>query len=416
MTCYDEIFDGSSNGESERYPRGQKGLLVRPIPSGELKAAPRMVLLRRPAGLLKRQGFESTLEGASAMSALYSPCRQQSLTKSHSMVVARQALVHLLVCMIINWLGHFSVDASNLNSADSLATMQKQATSTSGLSDELPFIDPNCQQLPYGSWNGGTSLEISKPLMILKCDLSPMLHTFELLLARSHGPKQISTPSDVTNLSEIEKTEKSSLIWADFLNLDSMIDHFFSEAKFAIERKEFCAYPTITRLSRLKPYTLGSKLLSLAYDILTIEYHISCLFKALNRLPPVPYLVRDVVDIYVDGADKSMPDLNANPSLSDESGEFLSFDVEAAIDRNGPLEDVVALVLTSGSSGDRVEEFKASCKGFLMELEERWQSMDMMSQMLSTDGNGIQRFNNYVIRTLIPTKYADACSQLSFQS
>lgn len=273
------------------------------------------------------------------------------------------------------------------------------------------FIDPTCQ------WTRDELNEVEWLLMTLKCDVTAMLRIFEKLLTKFKGIKTLRTHYDLYFINGVSKTPEAMDIWREYLSLDSFVEHFYSEATFALDRKDFCTYPTISRLSQLKNYVMGSRLLSKAYDLITIEYHSACLIKTLEKLPAIPYLVKDVVDIYVDGVGQPVAELNkASGSFAGEQIDEFTFNVEEAIAKNGHLKDVVALTIAlpmNVEPEDGAEEFKQQCKVFFIELEERWQSMEMMSKMLATEGNGIQMFNNYVLRLLIPTKYADACSQLS---
>lgn len=286
---------------------------------------------------------------------------------------------------------------------------------------QFNFIDSTCK------WKNQSD-QIELLVMILKCDARPMMRMFENFTAYFNGPTQLRTFNDLMKLSSdqlgekhdgdgINFTQSAIEAWYELMNLDSMVQHFFIEAMYVLSRRDFCTYPTVLRLSQLKSFVLGSRLLSYAYDLISINYHSICLIKALSKLPKVPYLVRDVVNIYIDGVDKPVQDLNQSPTGFDSNGAELKFDVEAAIAKNGPLKDVTSLLLMfpfnlQNEPDKAVDAFKDACKEFLIELDERWQSMEMMSKMLSTDGNGIERFNNYVMRTLVPTKHADVCSQL----
>lgn len=291
------------------------------------------------------------------------------------------------------------------------------------------FIDPVCQ------WKTGSD-QIELLVMTLKCDAKPMIRMFENLMPYFNGPKQLRTLGDLSKLVDISTNPKWLEVWQEYLSLDSMIDYFYNEVMYILSRRDFCTYTNVYKLSQLRRFALGSRLLSHAYDLITINYHSICLIKALTKLPRVPYLVREVVDIYIGGVDKPpVLDLNQSPSFSadkqdedttnnndedddnDDAGEF-KFNVNTAVANNGQLKDVISLLLLipfgpQTDQNSRVDAFKSACKEFLIEIDERWQSMEMMSKMLSTEGNGIERFNNYVMRTLIPTKHADVCSQLS---
>lgn len=280
------------------------------------------------------------------------------------------------------------------------------------------FVDPSCK------WKNGSD-QVELLVMTLKCDAKPMMRMFESFMPHFNGPKHLRTLNDLLRISGgssniingLNLNQAGMESWNELLNLDCMIDHFYAEAMYILSRRDFCTYPTVLRLSYLKSFVLGSRLLSYAYDLISINYHSICLVKALSKLPKVPYLVRDVVNIYIEGVDKPVQDLNQSPTAFDSNAGEFKFNVETAIARNGPLRDVTSLLLVfsfnqQSDPDSAVEAFKSSCKEFLIELDERWQSMEMMSKMLSTEGNGIERFTNYVMRTLIPTKHADVCSQL----
>lgn len=280
------------------------------------------------------------------------------------------------------------------------------------------FVDSSCK------WKNGSD-QVELLVMTLKCDAKPMMRMFESLMPHFNGPKLLRTLNDLFRISDqnpnmingLSLSQSGIETWNELLNLDCMIDHFYTEAMYILSRRDFCTYPTVLRLSYLKSFVLGSRLLSYAYDLISINYHSICLVKALSKLPKVPYLVREVVNIYINGVDKPLQDLNQAPTAFDSNAGEFKFNLETAIARNGPLRDVTSLLLvfsfnSQNDPDSAVEAFKSSCKEFLMELDERWQSMEMMSKMLSTEGNGIERFTNYVMRTLIPTKHADVCSQL----
>lgn len=286
---------------------------------------------------------------------------------------------------------------------------------SAGSSDQV-FADPSC------SWSRDEPpSESERLLLIFKCDLQPLKGSFELLVSKFNGPKRLISQEDVQDLKPFLKLEdeKALQIYKEYVVLDLMIDSFYKDALKVINRKEFCTYPTVNRFKQLKSYVLdGSKLLADLYELMVIEYHTICLDQALKKLPKIPENVKQIVDIYVDGKNSNMlPDLNRPPGFNDEKKDEFSFDLTEAIAKNGPLEEVVDLIMDMGfslsSTEDRVKKFKQDCKQFLIEIEERWQSMEMMSNLLSDQINEIQGFNNFVMRALIPTKYADVCSQLS---
>lgn len=253
-------------------------------------------------------------------------------------------------------------------------------------------------------------------LMILQCDVQPMIKKFESFLPLYRGVKELTIPEELNSANiGLQLNSKNLEIWRELLAIESLINYFYSEAMQVLSRSDFCTYPTISKLGQLKNIVLGSKTLGYAYDLIAIKLHTNCLIKTLNKLPQVPYLVKDVVDTYMNGVNNTvkMTKKANKPFGDDELGEEYVFDADEAIAKNGPLSFVVQLSLSSFGSNHNEKHFIQECKNFLIDFEERWQAMEMMSMMLSTDFNGIQRFNNYVIRLLVSTKYADYCSRLS---
>lgn len=254
-------------------------------------------------------------------------------------------------------------------------------------------------------------------LMLLKCDMKPMLNLFEQLLPSFGGPRYFNIPSELNSLQGVDKSESAMKIWQDYLSMVGLIEPFFKGAQEALTRKEMCTYPTIKRFGQLRHFAMGSSVLTAIYDLMVIDYHKNCLNEVLKRLPQVPSLVREVVQIYRSGAEKKLQlDLNA-PATLGRADEKFEFDAEEAIARNGPLKAVGGLMLSLPSldEGSVEQQFKNQCKQLLVELEDRWQTMEMMNEMLASDSNAIKSFNNYISHLLLPTKYADACSQLSLK-
>lgn len=286
------------------------------------------------------------------------------------------------------------------------------------LSSETVFIDKNCRRIKL---EGERGRQIERLLMILKCDAKPLISIFERLVSAQIGNQlHLVSIDDLLRLGGRIRTDERSLqSWREYLGMSSLIEHFYTEAQHVLSHMDFCSYTTISRLGRLKSYVLGSKLLSHLFDLLAIEYHTICLDKALNRLPQVPYLVREVVDIYRSRADKSVLDLNSNLAAGDDDhddddDERREFNVDEAIARHGPLEEVVPLLLFMPTKGNKVDqEFRQACKEFLIDIDERWQSIEMMSQMLHTANNGIKSYSNLVLKMLTPMRYAQICGQLS---
>lgn len=302
---------------------------------------------------------------------------------------------------------------------------QQFGAAQQALASSVPttFTDPKCQRD-----NRIVESEAEWVLMILRCDLYPLLLTFEQMLPILGGPKWLSTAQEITSqVPGMDQSAEALDIWREYISFMSRIDHVYEEAMFVLKRKDFCTYPTIARFARIKPYVLGSRMLTNLYELMAIEYHSSCLMHALDKLPPTPYIVRDIVTIYAqsDAAESAPLDLNGPAKLDDDSLD--EFDVDDAIARKGPLEEVLGLGLSlsfgldssstaadsADNGGNKSDQFRQECKRYVLEIEERWQSMEMMNAMLSSDGSNIRPFNNYVMRLLQPTKYADICSQLS---
>lgn len=282
------------------------------------------------------------------------------------------------------------------------------------------FLDEKCFR-----WRHNEPSEVEQLLMELKCDIKPLYEQY-VKLALAYGQtintvlegESSSLDSGIGISRFLGSPMSEARVGGELSKLSESIDTFADEGLAVLGLKDFCTYPTITRLSNLRSMIGNSTLLALTYDLIAIEFHKSCLTETITQLPPIPYLVRDVVKIYIDGADKSLPDLNGEAPAEGNDEDDEPFDVVRAIEKNGQLEDVMGLLLTipleaGDSSGERAEAFKRTCKDFLITIEQRWQSMEMMNSMLATDGNGIHRLNNYIMRKLMPTKYADICSQLS---
>lgn len=327
--------------------------------------------------------------------------RPTHISAGHSLLRSQFFLVALLP---------FLMAIVVVSTSASAASQQQQQ------SDNQPFIDPECK------WTNANSSEAEKLLLIMKCDVQPLKRSFELLLPKFNGPQHLLSQTDVGELVRMNlfdlRDERAIKIWHEYLAFDGTIGQFYKDALAAIQRKEFCTYLTIERFKQLKTYVLnGSRLLADLYDLIAIEYHTYCLNEALKKLPKVPQSVKEIVDIYIDGKNSNLlPDLNRPPGFNDEKKDEFNFDLNKALASEGAVRDVIELTVNiwdTRSADEQVEVFKQDCKAFLHEIEERWQSMEMMSKMLSTEVNGIERYNNYLLRALIPTKYADVCSQLS---
>lgn len=275
------------------------------------------------------------------------------------------------------------------------------------------FIDPrDCQ------WTESkrSPSEVELLIMTLRCDIKPLIEILLDLESKMFGRNHRVTTAG--ELSRFFGNDQHEYIWREFLILHERADFLYEEAMFVLRRKQFCTYSNIARLQKLKIYLMISPLLMNLYDVVSIEFHQSCLIHSLYKLPQVPHVVKSVVGVYVGGQDKPVAGLlegqdfplnKLNPVRGDGDG----FNIDRAIKKSGQLNEVLMLNLDLSVETSNLEKrFRDACKDFLVELEERWQSMDMMNNMISTDANGIMRYNNYVLRMLNPTKYADICTRL----
>lgn len=188
---------------------------------------------------------------------------------------------------------------------------------------------------------------------------------------------------------------------------------FVDEGLSIVDERDFCTHSTILRLEKLKDKTNGSRLLFSAFNLITIDLHRWCKGLTISSLSEVPYLVREVVKIYIEGADTKVD--QTRDALSDYDEH--EFDVCEAVKRNGPLEKVVGLVLMVGSHTESPEkmadDFRTQCKNLVAATTKCWDSLATMNERLDTGHNAIIPLNNYVLRTLAHTKLADTCLQLS---
>lgn len=288
-----------------------------------------------------------------------------------------------------------------------------------------PDFPPLKEMVYCDKWRQQAVDEADKMLVLLQCEITPLFNDYLLITDKLKesgvSPMDVDEPSESNKraafgpaANEPTRSVSELEMRREFEIIRKKISYFGASGRSALESREFCTFPVINRLKELKNMAEESRstLLTLAYDMVAIEYHKACLLDAIRNLPQVPYLVRDVVKIYIDGADKRLPDLNGDPSLDDDE-DMEPFDVDRALAKNGSLRTVVGLLLVMPhNSRDNVAEFKLKCKKFLIDIEQRWQSMEMMNSMLANEGNGISRMNNYIMRKLTPTKYADICSQL----
>lgn len=261
--------------------------------------------------------------------------------------------------------------------------------------------------------NGRRTSETERLVCMLKFDIKPLVEQYSDAYASGKHGGITAAAREVGELVELSK----------------LIDEFLSSSFKALDLRYFCSYLTINSLRLLKNKSTANKLLKIAYELVAIEYHTSCLLATIEKLPEVPFNIRDIVQIYINGADKSVPDLNVSAGeesftlaehVGDHDDEEEPFNVDKAIEKNGPLDQVMSLALwmPSGVSTDqrkRAKGFIEDCRDFLVEIESRWQTMEMMNTMLDTDGCSIKRLNNYIMRRLTPTKYADICSQISLR-
>lgn len=277
-----------------------------------------------------------------------------------------------------------------------------------------PFIEPEgCQ---WKETNRAPT-EVEQLIMTMKCDVRPLVGTLLELLSKFTKPsRKLNSAADVNRAFGNE----GSMIWNEFFNIMDRANLLYDEAFYVLKRQEFCTFSTITRLKNIRAYLLGSSVLMDIYEAMSIQFHQNCLVQTLEKLPKIPQLVRDVVTTYIEGDDMYMTDWlegRAEPLnklgyvRDDESG----FDLNRAIAKVGPLSKVVRLNMDLNLSSDLLhseERFRIACRSFLVEFEDRWQSMEMMNMMISNEINGIKRYNNYILRMLNLTKYADICSRL----
>lgn len=252
----------------------------------------------------------------------------------------------------------------------------------------------------------------------LKCVLKPLLVAF---FNFGHA-LEASNPALARHITTIASPE---VLYE--LHNSNNIDGFFELIVYVYDRRDFCTFATINELKKAKELAGNSPILNSMYDLISIDFHTGCLRETLEQLPPVPYLVREVVQIYLSGADEEVrvPDSNDDPEVAFEEirrGRIQElsdkpFDVQEAIAKSGKLEKVVPLLLLmpskETSKGNLVMDFKDSCRKFLISIEKNWMSMELMNSILATNENQIQSFNNYIMRSLSVTKYSDICSQLS---
>lgn len=257
--------------------------------------------------------------------------------------------------------------------------------------------------------------EVVKHLLILKCDIKPLIKLFATLLRRLDSSSPITATLEqemdftkLTNLAGMDSSTSSAEIWRQYSILYRAVDGYADRAIHLMNLRDFCSFTTISDFSNLGRLTQGSKLLELLNDLVITDYHSHCLVATVKSLPEVPYVVKDVVKIYIEGIeDTRKPDLNDPAYLEMGPG----FDIEAAVRREGPLDQVASLMLTM--TGDSLKDrFVSSCQSLLMNLEQQWQPMEMMNRMLATDSNTILQLNNLVMHSLIVQRYAQICSKL----
>lgn len=276
------------------------------------------------------------------------------------------------------------------------------------------LVYPNSK---WGCSDSRRANDVERLLCMLVYDLKPLVDNYIEAFApnQSHDPK-------VKRLIE----------------MSGKVEKFAQEAFSILDRREFCTYALMIQTRDLKNELTGSSdnqlqhLLLVAFDMVAIELHKSCLLNTIEKLPQVPFNIRDIVQIYIDGVDTSIIDLNSDPqqqqqkhqgyekfsldrfNSNDDDG---AFNIDEAIARNGPLDQVMSLSLwmplgAGGDSSDRPQVFIRECRNFFQEISDRWTTMDIMNMMLDTEGNSIKRLNNFIMRRLTPTKYADICSQI----
>lgn len=265
------------------------------------------------------------------------------------------------------------------------------------------LAESDCSQLAKNmNLQGSKATEL---LIELKCKVVPIYENY-LAQYRDNKPPLVLDDDAVSAKS--------------FEELRQTIDEFVAGTLEVLSLRDFCTLTMFEKLAQLKKLIPGdNRLLTIAHDVLAIELHTSCLGKTISKLPEVPYLVKDIVGLYINGKDMKVKSLHAATDMSEFHTDD-PFNVDLAIEKNGSLEDVVGLSLSLfpavKNHDEKAKEFRESCKSFLIDIERCWDTMKMMSLMLNTNENVIERVNNYVLRMLAPTKYADICSKISARS
>lgn len=290
------------------------------------------------------------------------------------------------------------------------------------------YLDQKCYVDTMRGSNVDMSLGASSPtgqvvsyLLKLRCDLKQIIRQFSVLLRlldqttatkSLEDERSISFWLIVPSVEAMDCSDEALATWSEYSKFYNFVDAFVREAMSLINQRDFCTYSTIAKFAKLKNWTRGSRLLALASDLVITDYHRSCLKSTIEKLPEVPYVVKDIVKMYIDGVeDTRKPDLNDPAYLEIDAG----FDIDFAIAREGSIDQVASLMLTIPSQaqgGSFKELFRSECRDLLMKLEEQWQPMEMMNQMLATESNAILQLNNLIMHSIIPQKYAQICSQL----
>lgn len=284
------------------------------------------------------------------------------------------------------------------------------------------YLDSKCYVDSVGAGGLFRIAQTSEPvkyLLKLKCNLKPLMKTFgALLVHRSDGSISDGKSIDFAQLAsksifKMDAGERSAEIWREYSALYAAVDRYVDEAIQLMGQRDFCTYTTIAKFGNLNNLIQGSRLLSLANDLVMMDYHTNCLQNIIEKLPEVPYVVKDVVKMYIEGVeDTHNPNLN-DPAHLDQ--DATGFDIDEAVRQMGPIEQVASLMLQIPSGvqeGQLKDLFRSECQSLLIRLEEQWQPMEMMNMMLATESNTIMRLNNMILRSLKPQKYAQICTQL----
>lgn len=275
--------------------------------------------------------------------------------------------------------------------------------------------------------------EAESLLLLLKCDIKPIYKLYEAAYG-SHAT--LTSDSDAFGSGTRRKQDLQHA--PNGSELANMVEHVHEFASAFAEANEFgssssshdkvaaeaaCSQTTIERLVRLRNIAIqsSSKLLMTIFDLISIDAHRACLDKTISSMPKVPFLVKDVVKIYIDGIGNKVRKTSVvyrnllEYDDDDDDGE--QFNVDKAISENGALESVVGLVLMflnqSKSDAELASDFRFECNKLQSSTRASLRQLESMGSLLDTSGNAIKLVNEYAIRALAPTKFAKICAQIS---